>query len=163
MPNRESLLAGRNVQALSENEVRRVYNTFLGLEKSLPVRYVPGGRTVFRVPAQGEDGGDCEVTFGEDIYPGNAVIDPNSSLSMQAAVAHEVTHYFRWKDKTELEQPSLAAIDEALTSLEAILRFPRDLNDHDTRQFVSDAIQRLQLFAQAQADIRQSTDLTDVS
>lgn len=150
MPNRESLLAGRNAQALSESEVRRVYNTFLGLEQHLPVRYVPGGRTVFRVPAQAEDGGDYEVTFGEDIYPGNAVIDPNSSLSMQAAVAHEVTHYFRWKDKTEIDLPNLAAIDEALTSLEAILRFPRNLNEHDMRQLVADAIQRLQLFAQAQ-------------
>lgn len=149
MPNRESLLAGRNVQPLSDDEVRRVFNTFLGLEHQLPVRYSPGARTVFRVPAQEQDGGDCEVTFGEDIYPGNAVIDPNASLSMQAAVAHEATHYFRWRDKTEITDPMLEAIDEALTSLEAVLRFPRELNAHDTRQLVADAIQRLQLFVQA--------------
>jgi hypothetical protein len=147
MPNRESLLAGRNAQPLSDDDVRRVYNTFLGLEPHLLVRYARGSRTVFRVPAAGEDGGDCEVTFGEDIYPGNAVLDPNASLSMQAAVAHEVTHYFRWRDKTEINDLELEAIDEALTSLEAILRFPRDLNDHDTRKLVADAIQRLQLFA----------------
>lgn len=147
MPNRESLLAGRNTQPLSDDDVRRVFNTFLGLEPHLLVRYAPGARTVFRVPAAGDDGGDCEVTFGEDIYPGNAVLDPNASLSMQAAVAHEVTHYFRWRDKTEINAPELEAIDEALTSLEAILRFPRDLNDHDTRKLVADAIQRLQLYA----------------
>lgn len=150
MPNRESLLAGRNAQPLSDDDVRRVYNTFLGLEKHLPVRYQAGARTVFRVPAHDEDAGECEVTFGEDIYPGNAVLDPNSSLSMQAAVAHEVTHYFRWRDKTEINDAHLEPIDEALTSLEAVLRFPRDLNDHDVRKLVADAIQRLQLFAQSQ-------------
>jgi hypothetical protein len=151
MPNRESLLAGRNAQPLSADDVRRVYNTFLGLEPHLPVRYEAGSRTVFRVPALAEDGGECEVTFGEDIYPGNAVLDPNASLSLQAAVAHEVTHYFRWRDKTEINDPELEPVDEALTSLEAILRFPRDLNDHDTRKLVADAIQRLQLFAQGRA------------
>jgi len=123
-----------------------VFNTFLGLDSTLAVRYAAGSRTVFRVPAAGPDGGDCEVTFGEDIYPGKSVLDPNSSLSMLAAVAHEVTHYCRWRDKTELPLSDLEEIDEALTSLEAILRFPRDLNEHDTRQLVADAIQRLQLY-----------------
>ncbi len=148
MPNRESLLAGRNSRALSNDDVRRVFNTFLGLEPNLSVRYSAGSRTVFRVPAREADGGDCEVTFGEDIYPGNSVLDPNSSLSMQAAVAHEVSHYYRWRDKTEINDDALEQIDEALTSLEAILRFPRQLNDHDVRQLVADAIQRLQLYSQ---------------
>lgn len=146
MPNRESLLAGRNTQPLSDNDVRRVFNTFLGLDSTLPVRYVAGCRTVFRVPAASPDGGDCEVTFGEDIYPGKSVLDPNASLSMQAAVAHEITHFCRWRDKTELLSPDLEEIDEALTSLESILRFPRQLSDHDTRQLVADAIQRLQRY-----------------
>lgn len=146
MPNRESLLAGRNAQPLSDDDVRRVYNTFLGLDSTLPVRYEPGLRTVFRVPARGPEPSDCEVTFGEDIYPGNAVLDPNASLSMQAAVAHEVTHFCRWRDKTEILDGRLEALDEALTSLEAILRFPRQLNDHDARQLVADAIQRVQLY-----------------
>jgi hypothetical protein len=146
MPNRESLLAGRNNQPLSDDDVRRVFNTFLGLDSTLPVRYTPGNRTVFRVPAGGPDGGDCEVTFGEDIYPGVSVLDPNASLSMQAAVAHEVTHFCRWRDKTELQQTEFAEIDEALTSMESILRYPRQLNEHDIRQLVADAIQRLQLF-----------------
>ncbi len=148
MANRESLLAGRNAQPLSDEDVRRVFNTFLGLDNTLPVRYEAGARTVFRVPARGPEPADCEVTFGEDIYPGNTVLDPNASLSMQAAVAHEVTHYCRWRDKTEINEEGLEAIDEALTSLDSILRFPRQLNDHDTRQLVADAIQRLQLFVQ---------------
>jgi hypothetical protein len=146
MANRDSLLAGRNSRPLSADDVRRVYNTFLGLDPSLPVRYVAGARTVFRVPATGEEGGDCEVTFGEDIYPGTSVVDPNSALSMEAAVAHEITHYCRWKDKTEIPSQDLEEIDEALTSLDAILRFPRQLNEHATRQLVADAIQRLQLY-----------------
>jgi hypothetical protein len=147
MPNRESLLAGRNVRALSAEDVTRVFNTFLGLERNVSVRYEPNSRTVFRVPAlEGEE--ECEITFGEDVYPGAGVVDPNSSLSMLAAVAHEVTHFHRWRDKTEIVADELVEIDEALTSLEAILRFPRNLNDHDIRQLVADAIQRLQIFAQ---------------
>lgn len=86
------------------------------------------------------------MTFGEDIYPGKSVLDPNASLSMQAAVAHEVTHFCRWRDKTELLQAEFEEIDEALTSLESVLRFPRQLNEHDMRQLVADAIQRLQLY-----------------
>lgn len=148
MPNRESLLTGRNSRELSDHDVRRVFNTFLGLEPSLPVRYEAGSRTVFRVPAREPDSGDCEVTFGEDIYPGSSVLDPNASLSMLAAAAHEVSHYCRWRDKTELLDDDLEEIDEALTSLEAILRFPRQLNDHDARQLVADAIQRLQIYVQ---------------
>ena len=146
MANRESLIAGRNTQPLTDLEVRRVVNTFLGLDDTLPVRYDPNRRTAFRVPAAEQDGGECEVTFGNDIYPGRSVIDPNSALSMEAAVAHEVTHYNRWKDKTELPSSDLEEIDEALTSLEAILRLPRDLNEHATRQLVADAIQRLQIY-----------------
>ena len=147
MANRQSLIAGRNTQPLSDLEVRRVVNTFLGLDVTLPVRYDPERRTAFRVSVTAQEGVECEVTFGKDIYPGRSVIDPNSALSMEAAVAHEVTHYNRWKDKTELPSSDLEEIDEALTSLEAILRFPRDLNEHAIRQLVNDAIQRLQIYA----------------
>jgi hypothetical protein len=146
MPNRESLLAGRHAAQLEAAEITRAYNTFIGLDNTVPVRYQQGVRTVFRVPAA--DGGDCEIVFGEDIYPGGGVVDPNSSLSLQAAAAHELTHFYRWRDKTELDGDDLAEIDEALTSLEATLRFPRDLSAHDMRQLVADAVQRLQMFAQ---------------
>lgn len=158
MANRESLLAGRNVQPLSDVDVRRVVNTFLGLDKTLPVRYDPDRRTAFRVPASDGEGGECEVTFGNDIYPGTSVVDPNSALSMDAAVAHEATHYARWKNKTELPSGDLEEIDEALTSLEAILRFPRDLSDHANRQLVSDAIQRLQLYVHRMEKFAQQSD-----
>jgi regulator of sigma D len=67
---------------------------------------------------------------------------------MAAAVAHEITHWQRWLDKTELVHDDFLEIDEALTSLEAALRFHAKLSDHDVRQLIADAIQRLQMFAQ---------------
>lgn len=144
--NRESLLAGRNVKPLDLIEIRRVTNTFLGLDSSAPVRHEDGARTRFRVVQENNEQVG-EIVFGPDIYPGAGVADPNSSLSMQAAAAHELCHLYRWRDKTEIVDENLQHIDEALTSLEAILRFPR-LGDHDFRQLVADAIQRLQLFMQ---------------
>lgn len=145
--NRESLLAGRHAAPLNSEEVRRVINTFLGLDGTAPVRYENGARTRFRVVE--EEGAEplIEIVFGADIYPGIGVVDPNSSLSMQAAAAHELCHFYRWRDKTEIQEEDLVHIDEAMTSLEAILRFPK-LGEHDCRQLVSDAIQRLQLFVQ---------------
>jgi hypothetical protein len=144
---RESLLAGRNNQPLTEEDQRRATNTFLGLDPTVPARFEEGARTRFRT-FEFEGREEAEVIFGPDLYPGRGVIDPNSSLSMQAAAAHEITHYRRWQDKTELVDDDLEEIDEAITSLEAILRFPRNLSEHESRQLVCDAIQRLQLFAQ---------------
>lgn len=92
-----------------------------------------------------------EIVFGPDIYPGPNVADPNSSLSMEAAAAHEAVHFHRWEGKTELQLGELTDIDEALTSLEAILRFPKQLREHDMRQLVADAIHRLQKFARERA------------
>ena len=61
------------------------------------MRYEQKARTVFLV-SKDEDGEDYgEVVFGPDIYPGESVIDPNSALSLQAAAAHELTHFHRWK------------------------------------------------------------------
>ncbi len=148
MPGRESLLAGRNTQPLSETDVRRAVNTFLGLDPNVPVRHEAAAKTQCRVAntETGEEYG--EIVFGPDLYPGPGVVDPNSSLSMQAAAAHELAHYHRWNNKTELTAGELVEIDEALASLEAIMRFPRQLSDHEVRQLISDAIQRLQLYAQ---------------
>jgi hypothetical protein len=87
-----------------------------------------------------------EVVFGPDIYPGSSIVDPNSALSLQAAVAHELTHYHRWRDKTALSEEPLEHIDEALTSLQAILRYDHQLNRTDVRVLVSDAMQRLHLY-----------------
>jgi hypothetical protein len=152
MPNgRLSLLAGRNNAPLSPDEIRRAINTFLGLDKDVNARHDPSSRTEFRV-AKDASGQYGEIVFGPDIYPGSGVVDPNSALSLDAAAAHELTHYHRWKDKTALSEGSLEHLDEALTSLQAIFRYDRQLREADVRQLVADAIQRLQLFVRAHLD-----------
>ncbi len=144
---RLSLLAGRNLAPLSEDDVRRVINTFLGMGSTINTVHEARRRTVFRVQREQETGETYgEIVFGPDVYPGPNLIDPNSALSMEAACAHELTHYHRWFDKIELTDDSLKHLDEALTSLQAIMRFDRHLREHDIRQLVSDAVQRLQLF-----------------
>jgi len=154
MPNeRTSLLAGRNKAPLTNDEIRRASNTFLGLDKNVNARYDPQSRTVFRVSVDASGGRYGEVVFGPDIYPGSSVVDPNSALSLDAAAAHELTHYHRWKDKTALSAESLEHLDEALTSLQAIFRYDRHLCDTDVRQLVADAMQRLQLFVREQAEV----------
>src|SRR5215203_6612210 len=97
-----SLLAGRNQSPLTSEDKRRAINTFLGLDPTVNVRYEETGKTVFQVvynEAGGEEYG--EIICGPDIYPGRSVIDPNSALGLQAAAVHELTHYYRWKDKIE--------------------------------------------------------------
>jgi hypothetical protein len=60
--NRESLLAGRNQQPLSDNDVRRATNVFLGLEDRAPVRFDAGARTSFVV--RNENGEEVpEIVF----------------------------------------------------------------------------------------------------
>jgi hypothetical protein len=67
---------------------------------------------------------------------------------MKGAVAHEISHFHRHRNLTELNDERLRHIDEAMTSLEAIGRFPRELSDHDTRELAADALHRLRLFVQ---------------
>jgi hypothetical protein len=145
-PEKSSLLAGRNRAPLSPEEVRRAVNTFLGLENIVNTLYDPNGRTVFRVTREESGQEYGEIIIGPDIYPGTSVVDPNSALGLTAAAAHELTHYHRWTDKTALPDDSLEHLDEALTSLHAIMRYSSQLREHDVRQLISDAIQRLQLF-----------------
>lgn len=147
---RQSLLAGRNPAPLTPGEIRRATNTFLGLDQNVNVRYEPNARTAFRVCQDGAGEEYGEIIFGPDIYPGAGVVDPNSALSLDAAAAHELTHYHRWKDKIALPGDSLEHLDEALTSLQAVARYTPHLSESDVRQLVSDAIQRLQLYAQEQ-------------
>ena len=143
------LLTGRNNEPLNEREILRGANTFLGLDNNAPVRHEAGAATKFIVTQEaGED--VPEIVFGPDLYPGRNVVDPNSSLSLEAAAAHELMHLYRWRNKRDLPNDVLAEIDEALTSLEAILRFPKQLGESDIRQLVSDAIQRLNRFVQGQ-------------
>lgn len=145
---RPSLLGTRNGAQLTSDEIRRASNTFLGLDKNVNVRHDPTARSVFRVSLDEAQEQFGEIVFGPDIYPGSSVVDPNAALSLDAACAHELTHFHRWKDKTQLVREELEYLDEALTSLQAILRYDRHLTEIDVRQLVADAIQRLQFHIQ---------------
>lgn len=140
-----SLLHGRNSTPLNKRQVDQVVKYFFGFDPTANVRYDETSRTVFR---DVDDDGDLnhEIIFGPDIFPGPAIADPNSSLSIRCAIAHELTHKARHDDLTEINEAELAHIDEALTSLGAILRFSDELNPHEMRQLVSDACQRLQKY-----------------
>lgn len=142
-----SLLSGRNKNPLDEREVLRVYNTFKGLDPKVIVKYLKSESTKFRVidPDGPEEEDYGEIIFGPDIYPGQG-ISANSSLSMRAAAAHELSHYYRWKDKREIEKGELDELDEALTSLEAASRFQKDLDLQEVIQLIEDAIARIQLY-----------------
>jgi hypothetical protein len=139
-----SLQAGRNTRPLEEGEVQRVLSVFYNLDRTGNVRYDEHSRTVFRPII---DGGALthEIVFGPDIFPGAAIADPNACLSMRAAAAHELTHKARHDDLTEVNELELEDIDEALTSLGAILRFQGELSGQEIRELVSDAIQRLMM------------------
>lgn len=146
MPPGYSLLGGRRLEALTEADIRRAIYAFAALDSTINVRHEIGSRTRFRV-SRDESGNDFgEIVFGSDIYPGASVVDPNSGLSLQAAAAHELTHYYRWLDKTQLDEPSLEHLDEALTSLEAINRYERHLSSIDVRLLTADAIQRIRIY-----------------
>jgi hypothetical protein len=144
---RHILITGRNNAPLTDIEVRRATNTFYGFDKTVPVRFDPDSISCFHI-AEGEIEGEYgEIVIGPDIYPGAGIIDPNSTLSLNAAAAHEIAHYHRWLDKRELPHGVLTFLDEALTSLEAILRFHViGLNDTDVKQLISDAHHRIRLY-----------------
>lgn len=144
---RHSLLAGRNQSALTADDQRRVSNTFLGMEGNVNAVYDPQAHTSFRVMREESTGEQYgEVVFGPDIYPGGSPIDPNPALSIDAAVAHELQHYHRWRNKAQLTDDALFHVDEALTSLEAIFRYEGQLGEHDIRQLMADAMQRINLY-----------------
>jgi hypothetical protein len=147
MPNQKSsLLAGRNKKPLTAEEIRRASTVFLGLDGKVNARHDPDSRTVFRVSVDESGVEFGEIVFGSDIYPGSSVVDPNSALSLDAAAAHELTHYHRWRDLTAISEEHLMHLDEALTSLQAIFRYEHQLNQTDLRLLVADAIQRIQLY-----------------
>lgn len=141
----QSLLAGRSAVGLDHRQIRSVANTFTGLDSEVPYKHDPSGTTRFVVEVDEDDEDFGIVYFGSDVYPGNSVLDPNSALSMKAAVAHEISHYHRWKDRTELPLDDHRHLDEALTSLDAALRFTGQLSSHEIQQLVRDAFQRMQL------------------
>src|SRR4051812_46479610 len=65
-----SLLTGRNVAPLSEEQIRRAINTFLGLDRNVTVRYLENSPTVFRVSLDADGHEYGEIVFGPDLYPG---------------------------------------------------------------------------------------------
>jgi len=150
MPNEtSSLLGGRNKNPLTPEEVRRASNVFLGLDAKVNAVYDQGSKTAFRVSVDSSTAEKFgEIIFGPDIYPGSSVVDPNSALSLDAAAAHELTHYHRWRDKIAIDEGHLQHIDEALTSLQAIFRYGPQLNQTDVRLLIGDAILRLQRYVQ---------------
>ncbi len=101
------------------------------------------------------------ISFSSDIYPGPSVADPNSALSMTAAAAHELSHYHRWRDNTELPSGELTDLDEAQTSLDALLRFGKLLTPFELDQLARDAflrLQRLRIALSAEADQAAAVD-----
>lgn len=142
-----SLLAGRSLAPLNDRKVTSVANTFYGLDSQAPVQHDPDGPTRFVIEDEnGEEFG--RIYFGSDIYPGASVGDPNSALSMRAAAAHELSHFHRWNDQTELPLGVHRHLDEAQTSLDAALRYAGDLSAHEIQQLIRDAFQRLQMHRQ---------------
>lgn len=146
-----SLLPGRSTVPLDERRVNSVVATFRGLQADVPpedhcdFRHDPLAATHFE-PEDGEDGTPFGmIVFSSDIYPGTGVLDPNSELSMKAAAAHELSHYHRWRDTTELP---VGHLDEALTSLDAALRYSRALSSHEIQQLIRDAMKRISLHQQ---------------
>jgi hypothetical protein len=147
MPSKgSSLLAGRNKAPLTPEQIKRATNTFLGFDNSVNTRYDPNASTAFRVTTDENGTQFGEIVFGPDIYPGASVVDPNAALSLQAASAHELTHYHRWADLLAINDVHLEHLDEASTSLQAISRYHGKLNDIDIRQLAADAMMRMQLF-----------------
>jgi hypothetical protein len=140
-----SLLDGRNLTPLSDREQRRAVNVFLGLDRGVNARYEEGTRTRFvtDIDEEGEEFG--EVVFSADVYPGGNLVNPNAYLSLDGAAAHELAHYYRWLNKSELPHGQLTHVDEAMTSLEAALRFAGKLSANDTQGLISDALHRLRL------------------
>lgn len=153
---KKSLLDGRNLSPLTEQEIRRASNTFLGLDNKVNVKYEVNSTT--RFISRQDDGEDeyGEIVFSSDIYPGRNITNPNASLSLKGAAAHELSHYYRWQDKTELPLGIMTHIDEAMTSLEAALRYSQHLDMTDVHGLISDSLHRLRLFLQEQEQTESS-------
>jgi hypothetical protein len=145
---KSSLLEGRNIAPLEEVEIKRASNTFLGLDSTINARYEAASRTRFLVNTDEHNEEYGEIVFSDDIYPGANIVNPNSALTLPGAAAHEIAHFYRWQDKTELSLGYLEHIDEAMTSLEAVLRFHQKLQPTDIQGLISDSLHRLRLFIQ---------------
>lgn len=142
---RESLLPGRRINALSQEEVKSMERNFrgLGYDGVLEFDESTASKTKFVVYKDENDEEIGKVVVGADIFPGYDVANPNAVLDPLAAVAHEITHYERWISKRELPQGKFDDIDEAITSLQAVCSYTSDLSSLHIQQLVSDALHRL--------------------
>lgn len=145
-PRKVSLLPGRNVSPLTEPEIRRAASVFIGLDNRVNSRYQADSNTRFLQSTDDNDEEFGEIVYSDDVYPGSNIANPNAVLSLKGAAAHELAHFYRWQNKSELPIGVLTHIDEAMTSLEAALRYSRDLDMTDTQGLISDALQRLRLY-----------------
>lgn len=161
MPRREaSLLDGRNNRPLEERIVRNIGSTFLGLDERVNAIYDPAGRTRFRVRI--EEGEEIlEILYGPDILPGQNIVNPNATLGYREAAMHELCHAYRHEEQSEVDDPRLEHIDEALTSLYAVGRFSEKLGPAEVRNLVADAMHRLTLFVNNFEQIIQPRDVED--
>jgi hypothetical protein len=152
-----SLPPGRRQDALSEAEMRKAESAFRALDYRGRIEFEShsGGRTRFAVRRDDTNGEEYGlIIIGPDIYPGQAVANPNAVLDMTATAAHEITHFIRWQEGRELPEGHL---DEAMTSLQAICIFKTVLSSMQIEQLVSDALERLVLFSAGVVTIEDST------
>lgn len=138
-----SLLDGRNGAPLGEDEQSRAANTFVGLDPEVNARYESNARTRFIVTTDADGNQYGEIVFSSDLFPGTSLVSPNAALSMRGAAAHELSHYHRWLNKSELPHGEMTHIDEAMTSLEAALRYSGQLSAIEIQGLISDALHRL--------------------
>ena len=145
-PKNASLLDGRNNRPLEGRTVRTIASTFLSLDERVNAIYDADGRTRFRVRI--EEGEEIqEIIYGPDILPGVNIINPNATLGIREAAMHELCHAYRHEEQSEIDDPRLEHVDEALTSLYAVGRFAEKLTPAEVRNLVADAIHRLTIFA----------------
>lgn len=144
-----SLLPGRGAKALEKYDEERITNIIRAFRYDGPVEFDEGNstRTRFAVCEDGKGDKFGKIVIGSDIQQGTDVANPNAMLDEMAAIAHELTHYQRWKDKRDLPIGDLNDIDEAMTSLQAVCAFKTLLSDMQIEQLVSDALQRLVQYA----------------
>jgi hypothetical protein len=138
-----SLPGGRSTAPLTEDKQKSVARTIVGLDPEVPYKHLESGYTHLAMELDEDQLEVGVVYFAADIYPGQGAADPNSVLSMKAAVAHELSHFHRWRDQRELPLGVYRDLDEAMTSLDAALRYARHLSTHEIEQLISDALQRL--------------------
>lgn len=147
---RKMLLSGRNTAPLTDQEIKRAANIFLGLDGLVNTRYEISSNTRFIVNIENPNEEYGEIIFSEDLYPGGNIGNPNASVTLNGAAAHELAHFHRWTNKTELEHGYLTDLDEAMTSLEAVLRYASKLDTTDIQGLISDSLYRLRLFVEGQ-------------